>query len=53
MMLKQRTRMHEDPVNCLRDRVIAMEHNLDTLRTRLTQVADMVNFRTGDLVRIR
>ena len=33
--------MHEDPVDCLRDRVIAMEHNLDTLRTRLTQVADL------------
>ena len=24
--------MHEDPIDCLRDRVIAMEHNLDTLR---------------------
>ena len=34
-------RMHEDPVDCLRDRVMAMEHNLDTLRTRLTQVADL------------
>ena len=34
-------RMHENPVDCLRDRVIAMEHNLDTLRTRVTQVADL------------
>ena len=33
--------MHEDPVDCLRDRVMAMEHNLDTLRTHLTQVADL------------
>ena len=28
-------------MDCLRDRVIAMEHNLDTLRTRVTQVADL------------
>ena len=28
-------------MDCLRDRVIAMEHNLATLRTRLTQVADL------------
>ena len=34
-------RMHEDPVDCLRDRVMEMEHNLDTLRTDLTQVADL------------
>ena len=34
-------RIHGNPVDCLRDRVIAMEHNLDTLRTRLTQVADL------------
>ena len=34
-------RMHENPVDCLRDRVVAMEHNLDTLRTRVTQVADL------------
>ena len=36
-----RARMHEDPIDCLRDRVMAMEHNLETLRTRLTQVADL------------
>ena len=34
-------RIHDDPVDCLRDRVMAMEHDLDTLRTRLTQVADL------------
>ena len=34
-------RIHGNPVDCLRDRVAAMEHNLDTLRTRLTQVADL------------
>ena len=34
-------RIHGNPVDCLRDRVIAMEHSLDTLRTRLTQVADL------------
>ena len=34
-------RMHEDPVEQLRDRVFCMEHNLETLRTRLTQVADL------------
>ena len=28
-------------MNQLRDRVYAMEHNLETLRTRLTQVADL------------
>ena len=28
-------------MDCLRDRVIAMEHKLDTLRTRVTQVADL------------
>ena len=33
--------MHEDPIDRLRDRVSAMEHNLDTLRTRITQVADL------------
>ena len=33
--------MHGNPVDCLRDRVMAMEHNLETLRTRLTQVADL------------
>ena len=32
---------HEDPMDQLRDRVHAMEHNLETLRTRLTQVADL------------
>ena len=32
--------VHEDPVGCLHDRMMAMEHNLDTLRTRLTQVAE-------------
>ena len=34
-------RAHEDPMDQLRDRVHAMEHNLETLRTRLTQVADL------------
>ena len=34
-------RAHGNPVDCLRDRAIAMEHNLDTLRTRVTQVADL------------
>ena len=34
-------RAHEDPMDQLRDRVYAMEHNLETLRTRLAQVADL------------
>ena len=34
-------RAHEEPIEQLRDRVYAMEHNLETLRTRLTQVADL------------
>ena len=34
-------RMHEDPMDRLLDRVCAMEHNLETLRTRVTQVADL------------
>ena len=34
-------RAHDNPVDCLRDRVAAMEHNLDTQRTRVTQVADL------------
>ena len=34
-------RTHGNPVDSLRDRMIAMEHNLDTLGTRLTQVADL------------
>ena len=34
-------RAHEDPMDQMRDRVYAMEHNLETLRTRLTQVADL------------
>ena len=34
-------RAREDPMDQLRDRVRAMEHNLETLRTRLTQVADL------------
>ena len=33
--------MHEDPMDRLRDRVSVMEHNLETLRTRVTQVADL------------
>ena len=33
--------MHEEPIDQLRDRVRAMEANLETLRTRLTQVADL------------
>ena len=32
-------RTHGNPVDSLRDRMLAVEHNLDTLRTRLTQVA--------------
>ena len=32
---------HEDPMDQMRDRVFTMEHNLETLRTRLTQVADV------------
>ena len=34
-------RMHEDPVEQLRDRVFCMKQNLETLRTRLTHVADL------------
>ena len=34
-------RAHEDPMDQMRDRVYTMEHNLETLRTRLTQVADL------------
>ena len=34
-------RAHDDPVAQLRGRVYTMEHNLATLRTRLTQVADL------------
>ena len=34
-------RAHGNPMDCLRDRMFAMEHNLDTLRTCLTQVADL------------
>ena len=34
-------RAHEDPMDQMRDRVCAMEHNLETLRTQLTQVADL------------
>ena len=34
-------RAHEDPMDQLHDRVYAMEHNLETLRTRLTQIADL------------
>ena len=34
-------RAHEDPINQLRDRVHAMEHNLETLRTRLTHFANL------------
>ena len=34
-------RMHEDPMDRLHDRVRTMEHNLETLRTRVTQVADL------------
>ena len=33
-------RAHEEPIEQLRDRVYTMDHNLETLRTRLTQVAD-------------
>ena len=31
----------DDPIDQLRDRIFCMEHNLETLRTRLTQVADL------------
>ena len=34
-------RAHEEPIEQLRDRMYTMEHNLETLRTRLTQVADL------------
>ena len=34
-------RAHEEPIEQLRDRVRTMEANLETLRTRLTQVADL------------
>ena len=34
-------RVHEEPIEQLRDRVCTMEANLETLRTRLTQVADL------------
>ena len=34
-------RANEEPIEQLRDRVRTMEHNLETLRTRLTQVADL------------
>ena len=38
---EESARMYEDPMDRLRDRVFAMEHDLETLRTRLTQVADL------------
>ena len=34
-------RAHSEPIEQLRDRVRTMEANLETLRTRLTQVADL------------
>ena len=34
-------RAHEEPIEQLHDRARAMEANLETLRTRLTQVADL------------
>ena len=34
-------RAHEEPIEQLQDRVCTMEANLETLRTRLTQVADL------------
>ena len=34
-------RAREEPIEQLRDRVCTTEHNLETLRTRLTQVADL------------
>ena len=34
-------RAHEEPIEQLRERVRTMEANLETLRTRLTQVADL------------
>ena len=38
---EESARMYEDPMDRLRDRVFAMEHNLESLRTRLAQVADL------------
>ena len=38
---EESARMYEDPMDRLRDRAFAMEHNLETLRTRLAQVADL------------
>ena len=38
-------RADEEPIEQLRDRVYTMEHNLETLRTRLTQVADLRDVR--------
>ena len=40
-MIQKQARAHEDPMDQMRDRVYTMEHNLETLRTRLTQVADL------------
>ena len=39
-------RMHGNPVDCLRDRVMAMEHNLETLRTRLFFRTELLFFTT-------
>ena len=41
MTRKQSARAHGNPMDSLHDRMLAMEHNLGTLRTRLTQVADL------------
>ena len=40
-MIRRQVSAHEEPIEQLRDRVRTMEHNLETLRTRLTQVADL------------
>ena len=38
---EESVRVHEDPMDRLHERMSVMEHNLDTLRTRVTQVADL------------
>ena len=34
-------RSGDDPMRQVHERLLCMEHNLDTLRTRVTQVADL------------
>ena len=40
-MIQRPARVHEEPIEQLRDRVRTMDASLETLRTRLTQVADL------------